>query len=35
MAGGYAPISWASGRMLETSKRLVWWVETFETFKYT
>lgn len=32
---GYAPISWVSGRILATSKRLVWWVETFETFKIT
>lgn len=32
---GYAPINRASGRMLAISKRLVWWVETFETFKYT
>lgn len=33
-ATDYAPISWAGGRMLSVSNRMVWWVDTFETFIY-
>lgn len=27
------PLAWTNGRVLSTSQRMVWWVETFETFR--
>ena len=26
------PIQWVSGKIISTSRRMVWWVDTFETF---